>query len=53
MKGPICVGGGRLHVGTLIDEMLLTRNEVELAFAYVLGQSLSHREEELRRLLAA
>jgi hypothetical protein len=32
--------------------MRLTRNEAELGFAYLLGESLSHREEELRPLLA-
>jgi hypothetical protein len=41
-----------LHVGPLIDEMQLTRNEVELGFAYVLGESLSHREKDLRPILA-
>jgi hypothetical protein len=42
-----------LHVGPLIDEMHLTRTEAELAFAYMLGESLSHREKELRPILAA
>jgi hypothetical protein len=42
-----------LHVGPLIDEMQLTRNEAELAYAFMLGESLSHRENELRELLAA
>jgi hypothetical protein len=41
-----------LHVGPLIDEMQLTRNEVELAFAFMLGESLSHRENDLRPILA-
>jgi hypothetical protein len=42
-----------LHVGPLIDEMQLTRNEVELAFAFMLGESLSHRDNGLRPILAA
>jgi hypothetical protein len=29
-----------LHVGPLIDEMQLTRNEVELSFTYLLAESL-------------
>jgi len=41
-----------LHAGPLIDEMQLTRNEAELGFAYMLGESLSHRERELRPILA-
>jgi hypothetical protein len=41
-----------LHVGPLIDEMQFTRNEVELAFAFMLGESLAHRENELRPILA-
>jgi hypothetical protein len=41
-----------LHVGPMIDEMQLTRNEAELAFAYLLGESLAHREPELRQILA-
>jgi hypothetical protein len=41
-----------LHVGPLIDEMQLTRTEAELAFAYMLGESLSHRESGLQPILA-
>jgi hypothetical protein len=41
-----------LHVGPLIDKMQLTRNEAELAFASMLGESLSHRDDELRPILA-
>jgi hypothetical protein len=42
-----------LHVGPLIDEMHLTRNEVELAFSYLLAESLSHRPKDIRSMLTA
>jgi hypothetical protein len=40
-----------LHVGPLIDEMHLTSNEVELAFTYLLAQSLSQRPKGIREVL--
>jgi hypothetical protein len=40
-----------LHCGPLIDEMQLTRNVVELAFTYLLAQSLSQRPKLTRKLL--
>ena len=40
-----------LHVGPLIDEMQLTRNEVELALSYLLAESLSHRPKGIRKTL--
>ena len=42
-----------LHVGPMMDEMKLTCNEVELAFACLLAESLSQRSEGLRKLLIA
>ena len=42
-----------LHAGPLIDEMQLTRNQAELAFAWLLGDSLSYRDKALRPILAA
>ena len=42
-----------LHVGPLIDQMQLTRNEVDLAFSYLLAESLSHRPHDIRLLLTA
>jgi len=41
-----------LHVGPLIDQMQLTRNEAELAFTYLLADSLAQRPEGIRRALA-
>jgi hypothetical protein len=40
-----------LHVGPLIDEMQLTRNEVELTLSYLLADSLSHRPKGIRKTL--
>jgi len=40
-----------LHVGPLIDEMQLTSNEVELAFTYLLAESLSQRPKGVRKIL--
>jgi hypothetical protein len=40
-----------LHVGPLIDEMQLTSNEVELAFTYLLAESLSRRPKGVRKIL--
>jgi hypothetical protein len=40
-----------LHVGPLIDEMHLTCNEVELAFTYLLAESLSQRPKGIREVL--
>jgi hypothetical protein len=42
-----------LHIGPLIDEMHLARNEVELALAYLLAESLSHRSKGIRKALTA
>ena len=41
-----------LYVGPLIDQMQLTRTEAELGFAYLLAESLSHRADGLRQILA-
>jgi hypothetical protein len=41
-----------LHVGPLIDQMQLTRNEAELAFTCLLADSLAQRPEGIRRALA-
>jgi hypothetical protein len=38
-----------LHVGPLIDETQLTCNEVELAFTYLLADSLSQRPQGMRQ----
>jgi hypothetical protein len=40
-----------LHVGPLIDEMQLTRNEAELALTYLVAESLSHRPQDIRKAL--
>jgi hypothetical protein len=40
-----------LHVGALIDEMQLTRNEAELALTHLVAESLSHRPKGIRKAL--
>ena len=42
-----------LHVGPMMDEMKLTCNEAELAFACLLAESLSQRSEGMRKRLIA
>ena len=42
-----------LHVGPFIDEMQPTCNEAVLGCAFLLGESLSHRDKKLRQILAA